>query len=128
MFYMLVFHQPCCRILESVMSCLKMAKDLKAHMILHDEKKTHSCNQCGYSSIRADKLKRHMLVHSGAKPFSCAHCNYFFSRADGLKTHKPREGVLTKNTFQFGYCPNYPTPLPQPPIWATLQTFSAVDS
>ena len=56
-----------------------MAKDLKAHMILHDAKKTHSCNQCGYSSIRADKLKRHMLVHSGEKPFSCAHCNHFFS-------------------------------------------------
>ena len=57
----------------------KMAKDLKAHMILHDAKKTHSCNQCGFSSIRADKLKRHMLVHSGEKPFSCAHCNHFFS-------------------------------------------------
>ena len=29
-----------------------------------------------------------------------------------------------KKTFQFGHCPNYPTPPAPPPIWATLPTFS----
>ena len=49
----------------------KMTKDLKTHKLQHDGKKTHSCNQCGYSAISASKLKTHMLVHSGEKPFSC---------------------------------------------------------
>ena len=33
----------------------EMTKDLKAHMLQHDGKKAHKCNQCGYSSISAVK-------------------------------------------------------------------------
>ena len=38
----------------------EMTKDLRTHMLQHDGKKSHSCNQCGYSSIRADHLKIHV--------------------------------------------------------------------
>ena len=36
---------------------------------------------------------------------------------------RKREDIKTKNTLQFGHCPNYPKP-PPPPIRATLPTFS----
>ena len=65
----------------------KMAKDLKAHMIRHDAKKTHSCNQCDYSSTITSNLKNHMLVHSGEKPFVCKQCNYSCTTASILKRH-----------------------------------------
>ena len=35
-----------------------------------------------------------------------------------------REDIKTKNTLQFGHCPNYPNPPPHPPIRATLPTLS----
>ena len=38
------------------------------------------------------------------------------------KKIRVREDIKTKNTFQFGHCPNYPTP--HPPIRATLPTLS----
>ena len=67
----------------------KTKGDLKTHMhqLQHDEKKPHSCNQCGYSTISASKLKTHMLVHSGEKPFVCKQCNYSSAEASKLKRH-----------------------------------------
>ena len=50
-------------------------------------KKTHSCHQCGYSSIKAFNLKAHMLAHSGVKPFVSKQCNFSFTQAGDLKTH-----------------------------------------
>ena len=47
----------------------------------------HSCNQCGYSSVKTAILKKHMLVHSGEKPFSCRQCNYSCKTAGQLKRH-----------------------------------------
>ena len=49
--------------------------------------KTHSCHQCGYSSIKAFNLKAHMLAHSGVKPFVSKQCNFSFTQAGDLKTH-----------------------------------------
>ena len=66
---------------------IKMAKDLKAHMLQHVGKKFHSCNKYGYSSNGVSKLKGHMLVYSGEKPFVCKECNYSCTRASHLKTH-----------------------------------------
>lgn len=40
----------------------KMTKDHKTHMLQHGVKKSHSCNQCCYSTIKAADLKRHTLV------------------------------------------------------------------
>ena len=34
-----------------------------------------------------------------------------------------REGVNWKKTFSFGHCPNYLTPPPMTPIWATWSSF-----
>ena len=93
----------------------KMTKDLKTHMLQHDVKKPHDCNQWGYSTISFSKLKhtqagsqwrkpfvctqcsyscttagslkRHMLKHSGEKPFSCKQCKFSCTRTGALKTH-----------------------------------------
>ena len=54
----------------------KMTKDLKTHMLQHDVKKPHGCNQCGYSTISASKLKTHkhtveknlLFTHTAAIP------------------------------------------------------------
>ena len=62
-------------------------KDLKTHILQHDGKKPHSCNLCGYSTIKANHLKRHMMVHSGEKPFACTQCNYSCTQAGTLKSH-----------------------------------------
>ena len=57
-------------------------KDLKIRFFQH-----HSCNLCGYSTIKANHLKRHMMVHSGEKPFACKQCNFSRTQAGTLKTH-----------------------------------------
>ena len=72
---------------------METTKELK--MLQHDGKKSHSCNQCGYSAISASKLKIHMLVHSGEKPFSCKQCEYSCTRAGTLKSH-----IFTHSAFQ----------------------------
>ena len=63
-------------------------QDLKKHKLQqHKAKMPHGCNQCGFSSVKADKLKIHMRVHSGEKPFNCAQCEYSCTQAGQLKTH-----------------------------------------
>ena len=42
----------------------------------------------------------------------------------GSLSARLREDIKTKNTLQFGHCPNYPNPPPHPPIRATLPTLS----
>ena len=59
-----------------------MTKGLK-----HGANKAHTCNKCGYSTIRAANLKRHMLIHNGEKPFDCKQCNYSCTTAESLKKH-----------------------------------------
>ena len=62
-------------------------KDLKIHIFQQNAKKPHSCNLCGYSTIKANHLKRHIMVHSGEKPFACKQCNFSYTQAGTLKTH-----------------------------------------
>ena len=52
-----------------------------------DLKKKHNCNQCNYSTLRADNLKNHKLIHSGEKPFACSQCKYSCTQASDLKKH-----------------------------------------
>ena len=54
---------------------------------LQDAIKSHSCNQCQYSSTRAYSLKVHMRKHSGEKPFKCNQCDYPCTSAGSLKRH-----------------------------------------
>ena len=41
-----------------------MNKDLRTHMLQHDGKKSRSCNQCGYSTIKTADLKK---THAGSQ-------------------------------------------------------------
>ena len=54
----------------------KMSKSEKTQHLAIEGKKSHSCNQCGYTAKRATTMKRHMLVHSGERPFICTLCEY----------------------------------------------------
>ena len=69
---------------------MEIAKDLKTHLLQHDGKKTHSCDQCDYSSTIASNLKSHMLVHI-AMPFVCEQCRkqcrYSCTAAGNFKKH-----------------------------------------
>ena len=81
-----------------------MDRDLQKHSHQNDGKKTHSCNQCGYSTIEAANLKKHMLVHSGEKPFVCKQCNYSCTQAGSLKIHiRTHSGEKPFNCTQCQY-------------------------
>ncbi|KAI1718101.1 transcriptional repressor CTCFL [Ditylenchus destructor] len=42
--------------------------DMKAHIKMHQEKRTYACSHCTYSSMRYNALKTHELLHSGVQP------------------------------------------------------------
>ena len=70
----------------------KMTKDLKRHLPQHGAKKAHSCNQCGYSIIKAANLKKEK-THAGSqwreafKAFSCTQGKFSCATTGTLKTH-----------------------------------------
>ena len=65
----------------------KMSKSPKTQFLAIEEKKSHTCKTCGFSTMKIEKLKSHFLVHSGEKPFTCEQCQYSFKRAGNLKQH-----------------------------------------
>ena len=77
------------KVIMIIATLVIMIRSWSSHIkyLQHDGKKTHTCNQCGFSSISAFKLKRHMPVHSGEKHFSCTQCNYSCTTAAHLKLH-----------------------------------------
>ena len=86
-----------------------MSKDLKMHKLQHSGKKSHSCNQCGNSSISAANMKIHMLIHGGEKPFTCKECNYSaYKQSDHCKSlhHLVKVVQAKKRFFECKKCKN----------------------
>ena len=57
------------------------------HMKTYSGEKLNKCNQCDFTSSRADNLRRHMKIHSGEKSNKCNQGEFASSRADNLRRH-----------------------------------------
>uniref|UniRef100_A0A915D140 C2H2-type domain-containing protein n=1 Tax=Ditylenchus dipsaci TaxID=166011 RepID=A0A915D140_9BILA len=49
--------------------------DMKAHIKMHQEKRTYACSQCTYSSMRFNALKSHELLHVDMQYIKTEHQN-----------------------------------------------------
>jgi len=67
-------------------------KNLKRHILRHNQEKHYECQNCRMRFQRLHDLKRHTTVHDGEKLFVCLRCNRKFSRADALAKHSSDEG------------------------------------
>ena len=58
----------------------------------HTVEKSKKCNQCDYTSSRADHFRTHLITHSGEKSNKCNQCDFVSSRAlpGTLRTHLKR--------------------------------------
>ena len=73
--------------LNMLIQMATMSKGEETQFLASEEKKSHTCKTCGFSTMKIEKLKSHFLVHSGEKPFTCEQCQYSFKRAGNLKQH-----------------------------------------
>ncbi|XP_041661853.1 zinc finger protein 658B-like [Cheilinus undulatus] len=55
-----------------------------------NDKKSHSCFECGKTFKTKWRLKQHLRIHSGEKPFSCPECGKNFSQKGNLAPHMAR--------------------------------------
>ena len=65
------------------------ADTLRIHLKIHSGEKTNKCNQCDYACSDPSYLKeeKHLKTHSGERPNKCNQCNYASIRADQLMKH-----------------------------------------
>ena len=67
--------------------------------------KLNKCNQCEYTSSRAENLRQHLKTHSGEKLNKCKQCDYASSRAGHLRTHlKTHSGEKLKKMQAMRLC------------------------
>uniref|UniRef100_UPI0037E97164 zinc finger protein 678-like isoform X1 n=1 Tax=Semicossyphus pulcher TaxID=241346 RepID=UPI0037E97164 len=52
-----------------------------------NNKKSHSCSECGKTFNKKRNMTRHMIIHTGDKPFSCSECGKRFTSKPFLKLH-----------------------------------------
>lgn len=55
---------------------------------VHQQIRSHVCEQCGKCFVAFTNLERHMFTHTGERPFACDQCDKSFSQSNTLKTHK----------------------------------------
>jgi len=66
----------------------RQASNLKTHVtVVHDDNGNLMCQLCSKVFRHSKNFKRHMLIHEGVKPYSCDRCGKEFRQAVHLKTH-----------------------------------------
>ncbi|XP_075422765.1 uncharacterized protein LOC142463838 [Ascaphus truei] len=56
--------------------------------IIHTEKKSYMCSECGKSFIQKSNLVTHQRIHTGVRPYSCSECEKSFSCKATLVRHQ----------------------------------------
>lgn len=62
-------------------------KNLKQHLLTHNEEKANKCTLCHRAFTRPDQLILHMNNHTGKKRHQCMHCEKGFNMLSTLKDH-----------------------------------------
>ncbi|XP_077301959.1 uncharacterized protein LOC143922560 isoform X1 [Arctopsyche grandis] len=62
-------------------------KNLKQHLLTHNEEKANKCTLCHRAFTRPDQLILHMNNHTGKKRHQCSHCDKGFNMLSTLKDH-----------------------------------------
>ena len=102
-----------CELCHKTMSC---ASVFKAHLLIHEGVKPHSCSTCGKSFRKKNHLKEHEEIHKGdtrKRDFECTVCQKRFFQAKILKSHmvthdtnckaKPFKCNVCQKTFRRNY-------------------------
>ena len=76
----------------------KMTKDLKTHMLQHDVKKPHGCNQCGYSNRQCFKAENTQAGSQWRKTF-CLHIVQLFLH-NSWQPQEAHAETLRREAFQ----------------------------
>lgn len=61
---------------------------MRSHLLVHSNKRTHACSFCGEMFKRPDLVTRHELVHTGEKQVKCTLCKVEFTRIDNARAHE----------------------------------------
>ena len=69
--------------------------DVKRHVRIHTDTKTHSCRHCSERFMRSDQLKQHLLEsHNEGTCFVCNICQKKFSYSSHLNVHMRRHHAV----------------------------------
>ncbi|GFR71666.1 zinc finger protein 235 [Elysia marginata] len=71
-------------------------RNLKRHIMIHDDLRPYPCSQCSMSFRRKENLKKHMATHSDERPFKCSQCPFTTKTSQQLQSHV-RKHVLAKS-------------------------------
>ena len=79
---------------------------------LYGDTTAHKCNQCEYTSSKADTLRGHLKKHSGEKANKCNQCDYVSSQVGNLRRHsKTHSGKKSNKCNQCDFASSYASAL-----------------
>lgn len=62
-------------------------RNLKRHLDIHDENKTHVCKLCNKKFALGETLIDHLVRHKGYKPYTCDICNKSYIHIAKIRDH-----------------------------------------